>query len=57
MRVARRLPVVMVCALLGACGSMFPNAQAERAADKVLDEIMSNKGRDVPVSKSGGSQP
>ena len=42
---------VLLSGLLTACGSMFPSAPAERAADKVLDDILVKKPKDTQVAK------
>ncbi len=42
---------ILMAGLLTACGSMFPSAPAERAADKVLDDILVKKPKDTQVAK------
>lgn len=41
---------VLITGLLAGCGSMFPSAPAERAADKVLDDILVKKPKDTQVA-------
>ncbi len=56
LRSGRLLLVALLCFWLGACGSMFPTVQAERAADKILDDIMQTRGRDAGLARSGAAR-
>ncbi len=41
---------ILLAGLLAACGSLFPSVPAERAADKVLDDILVKKPKDTQVA-------
>lgn len=43
--------LLAVAGLMSACGSMFPAAPAERAVDKVIDEILVKKPKEARVAK------
>jgi PBP1b-binding outer membrane lipoprotein LpoB len=46
---------ILVAMLLSACGSMFPSAPAEKAADRILDDILVKKPKDTQVAKPQGA--
>jgi hypothetical protein len=41
---------MVVVAFVGGCGTFFPAKPAERAADKILDEVFQDKPPPAPAS-------
>jgi uncharacterized OsmC-like protein len=52
MRMKQYLSLLLLCAALGACVTInvyFPAAAAEKAADKIIDEVLQSRQANKPA--------
>lgn len=54
-KLARGVVLLLVTLMIGGCGTFFPKAPAERAADRVLDDVF--PPRESAAGNVAGAEP